>query len=56
MHERLLTLLMLEKRSYPLDLIYVPVKRAKTLDQQKVLTLAEDLRYRGFRGIAWLCR
>ncbi len=34
---------MLEKRPYPLDLIYVPAKRAKTLDQQKVLTLAEDI-------------
>ncbi|WP_083445296.1 ParB N-terminal domain-containing protein [Ruegeria sp. 6PALISEP08] len=34
---------MLEKKPYPLDLIYVPVKRAKTLDQNKVLTLAEDI-------------
>ncbi|WP_170351593.1 ParB N-terminal domain-containing protein [Ruegeria atlantica] len=34
---------MLEKRPYPLELIYVPVKRAKTLDQNKVLTLAEDI-------------
>ncbi len=34
---------MLEKRTYPLKLIYVPIKRAKTLDQNKVLTLAEDI-------------
>ncbi len=34
---------MLEKKTCPLELIYVPVKRAKTLDQQKVLTMAEDI-------------
>ncbi|WP_299637408.1 ParB N-terminal domain-containing protein [uncultured Ruegeria sp.] len=34
---------MLVKRPYPLELIYVPVKRAKTLDQNKVLTLAKDI-------------
>ena len=34
---------MLEKRSFPIDLIYVPSKRTKTLDQQKVLDIAEDI-------------
>lgn len=34
---------MLEKKTFPIDLIYVPTKRAKTLDQDKVLTLANDI-------------
>ena len=34
---------MLEKKSYPIDMVYVPVKRAKTLDAEKVLALAEDI-------------
>ncbi|SDX25505.1 hypothetical protein SAMN05444358_10470 [Ruegeria halocynthiae] len=34
---------MLEKRSCPRKLIYVPVKRTKTLDRNKVLTLTEDI-------------
>lgn len=34
---------MLEKRLFPIDLIYVPSKRTKTLDQQKVLDIAEDI-------------
>ena len=34
---------MLEKKSYPIDQIYVPAKRAKTLDPAKVETLAEDI-------------
>lgn len=34
---------MLGKKPYPFDLIYVPIKRAITLDQKKVLTLAEDI-------------
>lgn len=34
---------MLEKRRFPIDLIYVPGKRAKTLDPDRVLVLAEDI-------------
>ena len=34
---------MLEKKSFPIDKVYVPVKRAKTLDADKVLALAEDM-------------
>jgi sulfiredoxin len=34
---------MLEKHAVPLDLIRVPVKRAKTLDEAKVQTIAEDM-------------
>ncbi|WP_298938323.1 ParB N-terminal domain-containing protein [uncultured Ruegeria sp.] len=34
---------MLEIKPYPIELIYVPVKRAKSLDQQRVLDLAEDI-------------
>ena len=34
---------MLEKKSYPIDEVYVPVKRAKTLDPAKVEALAEDM-------------
>lgn len=34
---------MLEKRRFPIDLIYVPSKRAKTLDAEKVVALAEDI-------------
>ena len=34
---------MLEKKSFPIDMVYVPAKRAKTLDGDKVLALAEDI-------------
>lgn len=34
---------MLEKQSFPIDQIYVPTKRAKTLDAGKVEALAEDI-------------
>lgn len=34
---------MLEKKSFPIDLIHVPVKRAKTLDADKVEALANDI-------------
>lgn len=38
---------MLEKKSFPIDLIYVPTKRTKTLDTDKVLALAEDIMVNG---------
>jgi len=34
---------MLEKKTFPIDKVYVPVKRAKTLEAAKVLALAEDM-------------
>lgn len=34
---------MLEKKTFPIDKIYVPTKRAKSLDQDKVLALANDI-------------
>jgi sulfiredoxin len=34
---------MLEKKPYPIDKIHVPVKRAKTLNPDKVVALAEDM-------------
>jgi ParB-like chromosome segregation protein Spo0J len=34
---------MLEKKSFPIAQVYVPTKRAKTLDADKVLALAEDM-------------
>lgn len=34
---------MLERQSFPIADIYVPAKRAKTLDQAKVAALAEDI-------------
>lgn len=34
---------MLEKKSFPIDAIHVPVKRAKTLDADKVEALATDI-------------
>lgn len=34
---------MLEKTTFPIEKIYVPTKRAKTLDQDKVLALANDM-------------
>lgn len=34
---------MLEKQEFLIDLIYVPAKRAKTLDRERVLELAEDI-------------
>ena len=34
---------MLEKKTFPIEKIYVPTKRAKTLDQDKVLALANDM-------------
>lgn len=32
---------MLDKKSLPIDLVHVPVKRVKTLDHDRVLALAE---------------
>ncbi|MEL6101638.1 MAG: ParB N-terminal domain-containing protein [Pseudomonadota bacterium] len=34
---------MLEKRTFPIEKVYVPSKRAKTLDPDKVLALANDI-------------
>jgi len=34
---------MLEKKSFLIDKVYVPTKRAKTLDPDKVVALAEDM-------------
>ena len=34
---------MLERRRFQIDTIYVPTKRMKTLDADKVLTLAVDM-------------
>ncbi len=34
---------MLEKKTFPIEKIYVPAARAKTLDQDKVLALANDI-------------
>ena len=34
---------MLEKKSFLIDKIYVPTKRGKTLDPDKVVALAEDM-------------
>ncbi len=34
---------MLQKKSIPIDLVYVPVKRAKTLDPARVEALARDM-------------
>ena len=34
---------MLAKRQFPIAMIYVPTKRVKTLDSDKVLELAEDI-------------
>ena len=34
---------MLEKKSFPIEMIYVPTMRAKTLDADKVFALAEDI-------------
>ncbi len=34
---------MLKKASYPIEKIHVPVKRVKTLNQDKVLELAENI-------------
>ena len=34
---------MLEKKIFPIESVYVPAKRAKTLDADKVLTLANDI-------------
>ena len=34
---------MLEKRRFPIEMIYVPTKRAKILDPDKVLALAHDI-------------
>lgn len=34
---------MLEKKSFPIDEIHVPVKRVKTLDPAKVEALATDM-------------
>ncbi|NNE79590.1 MAG: ParB N-terminal domain-containing protein [Silicimonas sp.] len=34
---------MLEKKSFPIEAIHVPVKRTKTLDPEKVEALANDM-------------
>jgi len=34
---------MLEKKTFPISMVHVPVKRAKTLDPDKVRALAEDI-------------
>lgn len=34
---------MLQKMTFPIDKVYVPTKRAKTLDPDKVLSLANDI-------------
>lgn len=34
---------MLEKDTFPIDKVYVPAKRAKTLEPDKVLALADDI-------------
>ena len=38
---------MLEKKSFPIALIYVPTKRAKTLDPDRVIHLAEEIMENG---------
>ncbi len=38
---------MLEKKTFRIDEIYVPTKRAKSLDQDKVLALANDMLQNG---------
>jgi len=38
---------MLEKRAFALDDIYVPVKRRRTLDAEKVAALAESILEQG---------
>lgn len=40
---------MLKKRRFPIDIIYVPLKRARTLDADRVLALAEDILENGHR-------
>ena len=40
---------MLEKRRFPIDMIYVPTKRAKALDPDKVLDIANDILVHGQR-------
>ena len=40
---------MLEKKTFPIEMIYVPTARAKTLDQDKVLALANDILENGQR-------
>mgnify|MGYP001627987451 CR=1 FL=1 len=34
---------MLEKKRFSIDTIYVPAKRAKTLEPERVAALAEDI-------------
>ena len=38
---------MLEKRKFPIEKVYVPAKRAKTLDCDRVMALAEDILING---------
>lgn len=38
---------MLVKKIIPIDKVYVPVKRSKTLDHDKVIALAEDILVNG---------
>ena len=41
---------MLERKPYAIVQVYVPVKRAKTLDPEKVMRLAEDILENGQRA------
>ena len=34
---------MLQKKTFPIGMIYVPTKRAKTLDPEKLLAIANDI-------------
>lgn len=38
---------MLERKSFPIARIYVPTKRAKTLDHDRVMQLAEEIMENG---------
>ena len=38
---------MLEKKKFPIGKIHVPTKRSKTLDQEKVVAIAEDMLVNG---------
>lgn len=45
--DALATLALMEKKSFPIDKVYVPAKRAKTLEPDKVMALAEDILVNG---------
>lgn len=40
---------MLEKRDFPIDAIYVPVKRKRTLDPERAAALAESILAEGLK-------